>query len=201
MEFSKQELEIAGALRRLLRMRFLLRSKNEKWFQTIIDLRQELMLRCRSIALTLEINEALGVAYLRPIDDDSEEALAYQVGRKRSLSPLGSALIFKLRHQRLQFYLSPNSDTVPLITVEDMREFLQNFNSIRVDTFFERSFRKSVEELEELQVLQETKPGSGLFEITPLCEILLPLDKIKEMEARMQTYFSSRGTDGVVDVG
>ena len=204
MEFTKQDLEVAGCLRRLLKTRFLLRSRNERWFQTVIDLRRDVERVALSFAMSLEINESLGVAFLKPIDSDVEEALAYQVGRRRALSPLPSALVYKIRHQRLQFYLSPATETVPLITTEEMREFLQNFTSAKVDTQFERLFRKALDEMVDLQILQETKPDSGIYEITPLSEILLPLDRIKEMKARMENFFSqSKVADfpGGFDVG
>ncbi len=203
MEFTKQDMEVAGCMRRLMKTRFLLRSKNERWFQIVVDLRKEIERVSLSFALALEINEPLGVAFLKPLDSDLEEALAFQVGRKRTLGPLTSALVYKLRHQRLQFYLSPTNESVPLISTEEMREFLQNFTSAKVDTQFERLFRKSLEEMTDLQVLQETKPDSGIHEITPLIEILLPLDKIKDMKVRMDSYFAQTAgaPQGGPDVG
>lgn len=191
MELTRHDLEVAGCLRRLMRSRFLLRSKNERWFQALLDLREAIESHVRRMALTLEINEALGVAFLKPIDSETEEALSYQVGRRQTLSPLASALIFKLRHQRLQFYLNPGADAAPLTTREEMREFLDSFNSAKVDTVFERAFVKAVDELTSLQILSETATDSGIFEITPLCEILLPLDELKAFEARMRTYFAN----------
>lgn len=191
MDLSKQDLEIAGSLRRLLKSRFVLRSRNERWFQIVIDRRAEIERLARSLALTLDINESLGLAFLKPIDDETEEALAYQAGRKRTLGHLSSALVYKLRHQRLQFFMNPANDSVPLTTLEEMREFLQNFNSAKIDSQFERAFRKALDELAELQIIQETKPDSGLFEISPLCEILLPLDEITSIKARMENFFAS----------
>jgi len=184
-----------------MKSRFLLRSRNEKWFQAAIDLRKEIDLVCLSFAMTLEINESLGVAFLKPLSSEAEDTIAFQVGRRRTLGPLASALVYKLRHQRLQFYLSPTNDSAPLVTLEELREFLQNFNSAKVDSLFERSFRRSLEELSELQIIIETKQESGVYEITPLCEILLPLDGIKDLKLRMEKYFNREPESGVEDVG
>jgi len=196
MDLSKQQIELAGCLRRLLKSRFLLKSKNEKWFQTIIDLRQEIERAVMPIALTLEVNESLGLAYLKTVSAEAEEAVNFQAGRRRTLTPLASALVYKLRHQRLQFYLNPTNESSPLINTEEMREFLQNFNSAKLDSQFERAFRKTLEELTELQIIDEVRTDSGVFEITALCEVLLNLDQINEMKARMENYFNSDTTTG-----
>ncbi len=190
MSFNKSDLELAGCLRRLLKSRFLLRSRGEKWFQAVIDLRKELQSALDAMGVRLEVDESLGVAYLKPSGEEFEEALAYQLGRKKTLSPLASALIFKLRHARLQFYLNPSSDAAPLISSEEMREFLQNFNSTRIDREFERNYRKTLEELAELQIIIETKIESGTYEISALCEVLLPLDQIQTSRAQMEKYFA-----------
>lgn len=193
MEFTKADLEFAGCLRRLLKARFLLRSRNEKWFQAVIDYRLKLQKHFEALALELEINEALGVAYLKPLQEELEESIAYQMGRKQTLSPLASAIVYRLRHHRLQFYLNPTNDSAPLITWEDMREFVQAFNVSKIDSQFERAVRKALEELLELQIVTETKPGSGIYEISPICEILLPLDQIRDGKVKMEAYFTRNG--------
>ncbi|MFN8791128.1 MAG: DUF4194 domain-containing protein [Bdellovibrionales bacterium] len=192
MDLSKSDFEIAGCLRRLTKNRFLLRSKNEKWFQTILDYREKLQTLFNSFLIQLDINESLGVAYLRPRSSDIEEALGYQMGHRQNLGPLSSLLIFQLRNLRLQHFLNPSSDEVPFITVGELREFAQVFSRSDIDREFERQFRKSLEELKELSLLLPTASQPDLFEITAVCEILLPADQIQEIKIKMDHYFSSR---------
>ncbi len=193
-EFNKSDLELAGCIRRLLKSRFILRSQNEKWFELILDRRKELQKIFDTMAARLEINESLRVAYLRPSTAEVEEALDYQLGRKKQLSSLASALIIYLRHQRLQYFLHPTSDPMPLIELMNLREYLEKFNTNTLDSQFERSFRKALSELVDLQILIETKNDSGIYEITPLCELLLSQDNISNIYDKMTEYFKSFST-------
>lgn len=194
MEVNKQDLEIAGCLRRLTKNRFLLRSKNEKWFQTILDHRDKLQNVFKSFLIHLDVNEPLGVIYLRPLDPEIEETLSYQMGRKQILGPFASLLIFHLRNFRDQFFKNPTSNEVPLISLGELREFCQVFNQSEIDREFERQFRKCLEELQELQALQETASQSDLFEITAVCDLLLPADQVQEFKIKIDTYFKSNKT-------
>lgn len=63
LEFNRSDLELAGCFRRLLKSRFMVRSRNEKWFQVIVDRRQELQKHFSPMGVHLETNEALGVAF------------------------------------------------------------------------------------------------------------------------------------------
>ncbi len=194
MELNKQDLELAGALRRLLKNRFLLRSKNEKWFQVIVDLRSEIQKSLKSFAAELEINETLGVAFVKESSAEIEDALEYQLGRKKNLSSMGSLLVFHLRSARLKFFTDPGKLEAPLITLSEIREFLQNFNVAKIDSQFERNFRRAVEELCEFEIFFETKSGSDIFEISPLCDLLLPADSIQFFGKKAQDYFNQEGS-------
>jgi hypothetical protein len=202
MEATKTELEIAGCLRRLLKSRYLVRSRNEKWFQLLVDLRLELDRVLGAMGMALEIQDGLGVAYLRNLSGELEEKIDYQMGRRQSLSAYASALLVKLRHARLEFYLNPSADSVPLIPLGEMREFLQNFSAAKIDSHFERLFRRALDELLDLQVLFATREDSEFYEISPLCEILLPLDAIQETKTRMEAYFAHfQGNDTAAAAG
>ncbi len=190
MELSKENFEMAGCLRRLVKNRFLLKSRNEKWFQILIDYREKVEKALDPFLVKLDINESLGVAYLRPLNSDIEESISYQLGRKKVLSALTSLLVFKLRHMRLQYFLNPGSAGVPLVSFVELREFCQNFNTFDIDSQFERALKKSVEELLDLQILQETQAQPDLFEITGVCDILLPADQIQETKIKIDSYFS-----------
>ncbi|MCM2281065.1 MAG: DUF4194 domain-containing protein [Bdellovibrionaceae bacterium] len=192
---EKLDLELAGCLRRLLRSRYVLRSRNERWFKMMIDHRQRIQDVASSFAAFLEINEPLGVAYLRPINEEIEEQLAIRLARSRKLSPFASTLLLHLRWQRMQFFLQPTGDDVPVIGLLELRDFLQRFSRAKIDAQFERQFRRCLEELTELQVILETEDGSGFFEITSLCDLLLPADSIRDLRTRAEAYFARTASE------
>ncbi len=186
---EKDELEIAGCMRRLLRSRYLLRSRNEKWFKAMIDHRRRLQEIVTTFAAYLEINEPLGLAYLKPLNEEIEDHLGIRLSRPRALSPFASALLIYLRWQRLQFYLQPSGGDVPIISLNEIREHLQHFSQAKVDVQFERQFRRALDELTDLQVLLETASESGFYEMTSLCDLLLPADQLHEWRTRAEVYF------------
>jgi hypothetical protein len=185
---DRVELEIAGCLRRLFRARYILRTRNESWFKAIIDHRKRLQDIVGALGAELEINEPLGVIYIREGLPEDEERLGLRLSRGSTLGPHASAMILHLRWHRLQFYLDPKGD-LPLISGDELREFLLQFSKSKIDTQFERLFRRSLEELTELQVILETSSGSGFYEITSLCDLLLPADDIQAYRAKACAYF------------
>lgn len=187
---NKVELEVAGCLRRLLKSRFFLRSANEKWFQTMIDHHQALQSILNKMFFRLEINETLGVIYLRPESEEIEDRIGFQMQKRKSLSMFASIITMQLRKERLQFFINPNNDAIPLISTLQLREYLQTFNQLKIDSQFERVFRKALEELRENQLLTETEQDSGIFEITPICEIVLPVDNLNEFEVKIKSYLA-----------
>lgn len=187
---EKSELEVAGCLRRLLRARYVLRSRNERSFQSIIEHRKRLQEFAENLGAYLEINEPLGIAYLRPLSEDVEEQLGVRLSRPRKLSPYASSALLHLRWQRLQFYLQPTGDDIPVIGLLELREFLQQFSRANIDAQFERHFRRCIDELVDLQVIVETATGNGFFEITSLCDLLLPADMILELRGKAERYFA-----------
>ncbi|MGE0527742.1 MAG: DUF4194 domain-containing protein [Bdellovibrionales bacterium] len=193
MQMDKAELEVAGCLRRLLRSRYILRSRHENAFKLIVDHRNRLQEIVGSFGAFLEVNEPLGVTYLRVGSDEMEEKLDLRLSRTRTLGPFATALILSLRWQRLQFYLQPTGDDVPIAGLVEMREFLLQFSKAKIDAQFERQFRRCLEELVDLQVIVETSSGSGFYEITSLCDLLLPADQIQELKARAEVYFGRGG--------
>lgn len=189
MEIDKNKILLAGALRRLFKNRFLIRSKNEKWFQIIIDLKELIQKNLDSFLVQLEINETLGVIYLKTMDESIEEQIQYQVGRNKTLSPLASALLLKLRYERLQFMLNPTPEGVPLIRLDDIKEFLLPFDNSKMDSQFEKNYRKAIEDLLQLEILFEISSENSFYEISPLCEILLSLDELQQKKTQMEMYF------------
>jgi hypothetical protein len=188
-QISKEELERAGCLRRLFRYRYILRSKNTQWFQKIIEYRNKLQQTLNHFFLTLVIDESLGVIYLQEGSEDVEESIGFKLGRNKRLGSFTTLLLFQLRHERLQFYLNPDEAVVPLIKKERMREYLKGFDRNEIDARFEKAFLKAVKELKDLQVLHETAENAEVFEITAICDLMLPVDEIKTLQRKMLSYF------------
>jgi hypothetical protein len=189
---DRANLELAGCLRRLFRSRYVLRSRSERWFKSIVDNRGSLEEVVARFGAALEINEPLGVCYVRAGDEDVEEQLGIRLARPKALGPYASALMLRLRWQRLQFYLQPTGDDVPVAGVKEMREYLSSFSRAALDTQFERQFRRCLDELTQLQVLVETAQDSGFYEITSLCDLLLPADQIRDLQDRATAYFEHK---------
>lgn len=198
-EVTKSDLEIAGCLRRLFKQHFILRSKNKQWFQHVIDHRMSLQNILNSFFLTLIVDESLGVLYLLETSSDIEDSLAFQMGRKKRLDAYTSLLLLQLRHERFQFYLNPDEAEVPLVRQEELREYLKNFDTHEVDARFERSFQAALKSLKSLQVLFETQQDSQIYEVSAVCDLLLPLDDIQSYRKKIETYFAkSKNTPPLV---
>jgi hypothetical protein len=198
LEFSKLEYEVAGCLRRLFRQRHLLRSRNLQWFQKVVDHKLQLQKVLNNFFLNLVIDESLGVIYLTEITDEIEERLSFSMGRKKTLDPYASLLVIQLRHDRFQFYLNPEETDFPMVTQESLREYLKTFNTHSIDARFERSFQAAIKALKELHVLIETGADTKVYEISAICDLLLPLDEIQQFQAKINNYF---GKEVAVDDG
>ncbi|NCN39871.1 DUF4194 domain-containing protein [bacterium] len=187
---SKTELEVAGCLRRLMRHRYILRSNNVQWFQRISDHRLQLQKVLDAFFLQLIVDESLGVSYISEADPDIEESLAFQISRKKRLGAYSTLLLIQLRHERLQFYLNPKENAVPMVSKEQLREYLKGFDTHQIEARFETAFKSALQSLRDLQVLSETKVESGNYEITAICDLLVPQDEIQSLRQKIQTYFS-----------
>ncbi len=186
---SKQEVIIAGALRRLFKNRFLLRSRNEYWFQILIEQQDQLRQVLKQMGADLELDPIWGIAYVKSISEDIEDQIDYQLGAEKTLSRYSSLLLFFLRLKRLHFYRQPDSE-VPLIRREEMRHFLEDFNQHLESSRFEKEPNKAILDLCELQVL--LKAGvDDCYEITTICDVLLPADQMNSFKERFEKYVHS----------
>jgi hypothetical protein len=191
MIYEKIDLVLAGCLRRLFKSRFILRSQATVWFQNIVEHRESIQNILNKFLLHLDINETLGVIQIRPSSEETEELLSYQMGRTKQLSPFASILLVYLRQERISYFMNPQSQSFPQADFQSLRQFVENFQVFKMDSQFERNFRRALEELEQLQVIIKTKNNETLYEISPLCELILPADEIAEYKARIENYFSS----------
>ena len=186
---NKEDIFVAGILRRLFKTRFLLRSKNEFWFQILVEHQGQVRSFLNKMAADLELDPTWGVAYIKPLSAEIEDQLDYQLGRQAHLSRYASLLIYFLRLQRLNFYRNPEGEA-PLIKREDMRVFLTDFSNHIDSSRFEREFNKCLDELIEIQVLLRASV-EDLFEISPVCDVLLTVDNLSSFKSRFELYFKS----------
>lgn len=188
---GKEDALTAGILRRLFRNRFLLRSKNEVWFQILIEQQDKVRAVLNKMAADLELDSTWGIAYIKTLSLEVEEQLEYQLGSNKTLSRYSSLIIYFLRLRRLSFYRNPDSD-VPLVKREELKAFLEDFNFHLESSKFEREFNRSLNEVMDLQVL--TRSGSNdFFEITPVCDVILPADEMAAFRTRFEEYFKVLG--------
>lgn len=191
MELTKTDFEIAGCLRRLFRQKYILKNKNLKWYQSVVDHEKALSHFFEPWLLRLVINDSLGVIYLDSISVDIEDQLEYQLGRVQILTAVSTILLLFLRQKRLDYFLNPDGDDTPMVEVLHLREFASQFNQNKLDHTFERQFRRALDELSDLQVINELKQDSGLYEISPVCEVLLPADSLNELKQKITTHFQN----------
>jgi hypothetical protein len=182
--------KIAGLIRRLLNSRFVLQLKNRSLFQGLIDEKVELGRFFEKMGAELIIQENLGLAYVRSSETYDEESAEFQLGRRITLSELPSLLLIFLRQKRLQFFLSPIDHEVPRISRTEIREFTRDFGSEKEkeDRKFELEFNRALDRLIELQVLLPNAEKTH-FEISGVCDILLPADQIQDFKSRAEIYF------------
>lgn len=186
---NKEEIYVAGILRRLFKNRFLLRSKNEFWFQILVEHQGQVRSFLNKMAADLELDSTWGVAYIKPLSVEIEDQLDYQLGKQATLSRYSSLLIYFLRLQRLNFYRNPEGEA-PLVKREDMRVFLIDFNTHLDSSRFEREFNKCIQELIDIQILLRSSV-EDLFEISPVCDVLLTADNLSSFRSRFELYFKS----------
>jgi DNA mismatch repair ATPase MutS len=189
--YNKRQLELAGILRRLFRQRYFLKSRNEKWFQILIDHLPEMQKSLLPFLIRLEINESNGLAFLTTLSSETEEKLDFAIGRKRNLSAFSSLMLLFLRRFRFEFFQNPNNLDTPLVQLAAIREFLDSFQKFKTDRGFEVTFRKSLEELQDLQVLIEVNAEEAIFEITAVCDVLLSSEDLEMYSRKIEAYFQS----------
>lgn len=190
-KYNKRQLELAGILRRLFRQRFFLKSRNEKWFQVLIDHLPDVQKALMPFLIRLEINESNGLAFLTILTNEAEEKLDFAIGRKRNLSAFSSLMILFLRRFRFEFFQNPSDLEVPLIRLAAIREFLESFHKFKSDRGFEVTFRRSLEELQDLQVLIEVNKEEALYEITAVCDVLLSSEDLEMYRRKIEAYFQN----------
>lgn len=189
------DLVLAGCLRRLLKNRFILKTKSEIWYRNIVDKKASIDEFMSAMAAKLVIHDELGIIYIRDLDPETEEKIAYQLGSKITLKKFATHALLIMRKKRSDYFLNPDSAGVCFISKQELKEllvpFLEQFDRYREDKKFEQDLRDTIRELRDLQVIFETAEGSEVYEISPVCEVLLPLEEIQKLEMHISSYMKS----------
>lgn len=189
------DLDLAGCLRRLLKSRFIIKANSENWYRTIVDKQQSLDGFMTAMAAKLIINEQLGVIYLQELDPEIEEKLAYQLGSKMILRKFATHALLVMRKKRSDYFLNPDASGKCFITKHELKElllpFLEGIEKYKEDKKLEFDMREALKDLRDLQVIFETGDGSDVYEISPVCDVLLPLEDIEIVERNIANYMKN----------
>jgi hypothetical protein len=196
---KKDEIFLAGALRRLFKNRFILRSRSLQWFQVIVDNQIQIRMFLEKMGATIELNETLGFVFIKPTSQENEDLIDFQLGTGKNLSRYASILLIFLRQKRLAFYSGPGNEERPLVKHEEIREFLNEFNFHKEDKIFQREYSKAVGELIELQILLKLGDDE-IFEISPVCDVVLPADQVSELKARVTAFVHHQKSEDAIEM-
>lgn len=184
---DSKEKVFAGLVRRCLTQRYILRARNRDVFSGLILNEASLSEYFGKMGVQLVTNDILGVAYLQPMAEFDEE-IGCQLGRKKRLSALESVALIKLRSKRMEFFSGSIDHETPMIPRQEIRDFLRDFLPLLEERDFERQFNAVLRSLVDHRMLHECE--SGQFEITAVCDILLPGDQIRILLDRAKAYFN-----------
>ena len=191
--------QLAGVIRRCISSRFILRSKNQEFHKLLLQYRTELEAYFLKMGVELILNEALGIAYLAP-SSEWDEDIAYRLGRTRTLSAWETLALIFLRHKRMEFFTGTIESEAPWISRKELRDYLREYSQETEDRRFENQFAGVLKGLKEHQIL--LSQDDLQFEITPVCEVLLPADQIAVLKEKTKAYFEALGaTAGAMSNG
>jgi hypothetical protein len=179
------EQQRAGALRRLLAERYVVRERSETLYDTILRHRAAITAHLGALAATLAVNETLGVAYVKNLDDgDTLPAL----GRRHTLTPLETVAAILCRKRRLEHFAAGEvKDSRVTLTREQLREELAPFSAERLDKRFERAFNAALQTLLSQQILYPG-PREDVFHVSPVIDVKLPADEIAARLAALSAW-------------
>jgi len=185
---DSQEKRFADMIRRCLSTRFIVRRKSKELFSNLTSYQKEINNYLLKIGLELKLHGDLGVAYLENL---VQLDLQNRVSRAINLNPYETLLTIYLRQKRMDYFTGdPDSEIAPVMR-DDLREFLQGFNVEKVDKNFQRNFNNCLNRLIELQILFKMKE-EHLFEISPICDLIIPADHIHKLLDDAKKYFANK---------
>lgn len=190
---SNNSIVVAGCLRRLLKNRFLLQKKSREWFRNIVDCQAHLIPHIEALGARLIINESLGIAYLASGDPEIEEKIGIQLGTTITLKKISTMILLSLTKRLLDYQSSPDSE-ICLINRQSIKDeilpFLAHIERYKEDRVVEKELKETLKELKDLQVIFELPESEDIYEISPVCNILLPFEETQRTRAFVEAYLS-----------
>lgn len=187
---DNKDKKLAGIIRRCLSLRYILRRRNRQLFSNILNYRTALNEFFYKAGAQLLVNEALGIAYLEPLHEFDDE-IEYRLGRSVTLQPFETLLLIFLRQKRMEYFSGDIDSETPWVKREEMREFLLEFNQEKEERKFQLAFDRVLKQLQSNQILLSSE-DDALYEISPVCDVVLPADEIHQMQQRAQAYFINK---------
>ncbi|NJL25220.1 MAG: DUF4194 domain-containing protein [Calothrix sp. SM1_5_4] len=188
----KKTVRFTEAVRRLLSGRYVIRSRNPKAFQSIVDNEGQLMDYFDLAGGDLHINDMLGVAYVSSNSEDDENC-QIRFGRKVTLKASETLALIFIRRQRAEYFDSANAEAEsPLLDIEKLKSAMALVmkKDEATDKDFQREFGKTLDRLKELQILMGDEHDSLV--ISPVADIVLPADEIQTYAQAAEKYFTAK---------
>jgi hypothetical protein len=193
MEIKNKKLLIV--LRRCLNSRFILRSRSRELFDSLVANLGDVNSYFSSIGAEVVVDSNLGVARIRELPELKDKDLP-QLGRGTALSPLESISILFLRKKRMDYFSGDVSEESPTVSRTELKEFLDSYRTVTEDAKFNSQIDRVVKNLCYWQVLVKK---ANLYEISPVCEIILNAEEIKSLKEAAEKYFDNLKKLGGLD--
>lgn len=184
------DVKFAGIVRRCLSMRFIVRVRNEAFFQSVVERRAALAKYFAQMGVNLKLNEELGVAFLEAMPEQ-EDSIDYRFGRTSTLTGFETLLLFVLRKHRYEYLTGEAEFELPPIEVSRIRELLEEYRPQKEERKFQQSLQKALERFEKYKILLRTS-SPDRYEISPVTDVLLTADEIRRSLDRAREYFGQK---------
>ena len=179
--------KMISILRRCLTSKFVLRSRSKELFDKLQLHIDEVNEYFDQIGAKVILNSNLGVAYVVELEELLEKDLP-QLGRKSELNPLETIALIFLRKKRMDYFSGEVTEESPVVTRVEIQTFLEPYKITTNEGKFSSKIDRIIKNLCYWQIL--LKKGKG-YEISPVCEVLLSAEALKELKESSNKYFEN----------
>lgn len=190
LNYSKKSNKSVDAIRRLLNTRYVIRAKNQKSFQNIVDYQNFLENHFDAAGAKLILNETLGVAYLESNSDDDASSEVSRFGRVQTLTAIETFALILIRQQRMDYYTNPEENENPLLDEEKLKDAISAVSITKNDREFQKRYSELIDKLVSLQFLYG--PDEGPKFISPVVDVCMPGDDVTQLRQAAMKYFSMK---------
>ena len=180
--------KLVGVLIRCLTSRFILKSRSRELFESIKSNLEHINSYFEQLGAEVQVDDNLGLARVVEKEDLKDKDLP-QLGRKTELNPLETVALLYLRKRRMDYFSGDISEESPRISKTEINEFLEIYKTTADEGKFSSKLDRVIKNLSYWQVL--SKKATNVYEITPVCELLLTPEKIKELKEAAEKYFEN----------